>query len=107
MRAFNAGRDAGGQGICEVQIVFRKRLLPIIAVEMDDSQFSPGSAQQYAQDRGHGAVMDALGLGKLRVALHAAAQDRFALIEAALRQTLAEIGTAARVAATRGQSTQV
>ena len=65
--ALDAGRDVGGQGVGQVQVVLGERLLHRAAVEVQDAQAFARRAQQHAQDRGHGALGDAAGAGQFGI----------------------------------------
>src|SRR5947208_873068 len=81
-----------------MQVIFRKWLLPEIAVQVQDADSLARGPQQYAKNGRHGAVGNALGQLQFRIFLNTAAQDRFAALETSLCQLLAEMKSTRRVA---------
>ncbi len=101
LRAFDADRGGGGQGVGEVEVVLAERLLPEVSIQVEDAELSPRGAKQDAHDGSHGAVGDALSHFQVGIFIDAAAEDRFAALVAALGEAVAEMESSGGIAGQR------
>ena len=90
MGRLDSHRHAGGDGVGHVEIILREGRLHRPAVEMKDPQTLSGRAKEGADNRSHRPLLHTAGRLQIGIGLDVPAEHRFALIEAALGQRLAE-----------------
>src|SRR6266849_7837731 len=104
--AFNSRRHTSRQGVGQVKVFRREGFLPVAPVQVQDAQTLSRRAQEDTKNRCHGAFMDALSSGQLRIVSNATTKDRLALGKGAIGHALTEGMASLGLTASGGQGPQ-